>query len=174
MSYLTIQTIVLLILAFLLGLYIGHWLYAQFKPAVKPVMARPQEPMVVLKPEPVSFKTEPVPFNTPMANTTTLAEQTPEQLEALLQSTKDSTEPVRLKAPEKGTPDPLIDIIGIGPANEKELHELGIYHFWQIAEWTPENIKWVSEQIRFPGRIVRENWMKQARDFMVRRETFRE
>ncbi|MBW8879916.1 MAG: hypothetical protein JF615_00435, partial [Asticcacaulis sp.] len=46
-----------------------------------------------------------------------------------------------------------------------QLHALGIYHFRQIAAWSPENIKWVSERIKFPTRIVRENWMKQAAEF---------
>ncbi|ESQ88467.1 hypothetical protein ABAC460_15655 [Asticcacaulis sp. AC460] len=91
-----------------------------------------------------------------------LAAMTPDQVEAAVAAADAPVEPARLKAADKGKPDALLDIIGIGPVNEVQLHALGIYHFRQIAAWTPENIKWVSERIKFPSRIVRENWMKQA------------
>ena len=44
--------------------------------------------------------------------------------------------PLPLPGPE-GEPDDLKLISGIGPGIEKTLHELGIYHFRQIAEFTP-------------------------------------
>ncbi|MGH6918742.1 MAG: NADH-quinone oxidoreductase subunit E, partial [Geminicoccaceae bacterium] len=62
-----------------------------------------------------------------------------------------------------GEPDDLKTISGIGPAIEKILHELGIYHFRQIADFTPDNVAWVNEHLRFKGRIEREDWIGQAR-----------
>src|SRR5690606_6127840 len=70
--------------------------------------------------------------------------------------------PPSLPAPE-GEPDDLKKIHGIGPGIEKTLHQLGIWHFRQIAAFTPENIAWVDQRLRFRGRIAREDWVGQAR-----------
>ena len=204
MIMLWIQSIILLILAFWLGTYLGKLLTAVFKPQTQPAgIVRPTLP---LEPEPL--KTEPVkPAAEPVATQTVLTtpEPAPEKtvlhftpssfgevsqtqpikrvgerevrvsnlaslsaadIEKKLDETLESAEPTLLKAPEGGKADPLIDIIGIGPVNEKELNDLGIFHFWQIAQWSPEEIKWVSSRIKFPGRIVKENWMKQAAELM--------
>ena len=39
---------------------------------------------------------------------------------------------------------------------------LGIYHFGQIAAWTPAEIRWVAQQLAFPDRIERDDWVGQA------------
>ena len=61
------------------------------------------------------------------------------------------------------SPDDLKRISGIGPVIQKTLNGLGIYHFKQISDFTPENIRWVDNFIDFPGRIDREGWVEQAR-----------
>lgn len=71
------------------------------------------------------------------------------------------TPPTALTAPE-GQADDLQRISGIGPSIEKTLHGLGIYHFHQIAGFTPDNVAWVSQRLRFKGRIEREDWIGQA------------
>ena len=43
------------------------------------------------------------------------------------------------------------------------LHRLGIFHFSQIAAWTPEEAEWVGSYLAFPGRIEREGWIGQAK-----------
>jgi predicted flap endonuclease-1-like 5' DNA nuclease len=70
--------------------------------------------------------------------------------------------PQGLPAPD-GEPDDLKRISGIGPGIEKTLHELGVFHFHQIAAFTPENVAWVNRRLRFKGRIEREDWIGQAR-----------
>ena len=50
----------------------------------------------------------------------------------------------------------------MGPVNEKRLHELGVYHFEQIAAWVRSEIRWVATNLSFPGRIDREQWVAQA------------
>lgn len=90
-----------------------------------------------------------------------LASMTPDSVEAAVQQAGSGLEPMRLDGPRGGIDD-LTVISGVGPGNQQELNELGIYHYWQIASWTPENVAWVSNRIRFPKRIVRENWMSQA------------
>ena len=72
--------------------------------------------------------------------------------------------PPSLPGPE-GAPDDLQRISGIGPGIEKTLHQLGIYHFHQIAGFTPENVVWMDRRLRFKGRIEREDWIGQARKF---------
>lgn len=59
--------------------------------------------------------------------------------------------------------DDLKRIRGIGPQNEGRLHGLGIWHFDQIAAWTPDNVRWVGSYLAFPGRIDREKWLEQAK-----------
>ena len=90
-----------------------------------------------------------------------LATMTPESVESAVQQAGSGLEPIRLDTPRGGIDD-LTVISGIGPGNQQELNALGIYHYWQIAGWTPEHVAWVSNRVRFPKRIVRENWMAQA------------
>ncbi len=62
--------------------------------------------------------------------------------------------------------DNLTAIKGIGPFIEKRLNMLGIYTFKQLSELTPELMDRVGNAIEFfPGRIQRENWIGQARNF---------
>lgn len=70
--------------------------------------------------------------------------------------------PRALSAPE-GDPDDLKQISGIGAGIEKTLHGLGIFHFRQIAAFTPDNVAWINRHLRFKGRIEREHWIEQAR-----------
>jgi NADH-quinone oxidoreductase subunit E len=70
--------------------------------------------------------------------------------------------PLALEAPRKGGPDDLQRIKGVGPVNEKHLHELGVYHFDQIAAWVRSEIRWIGTYLSFPGRIDREQWVVQA------------
>ncbi len=71
--------------------------------------------------------------------------------------------PAPLAEPRGGKPDDLTHISGIGPVNEKRLHDLGVFHFAQIAAWTEAEIAWVDEHLSFHGRVGREDWVGQAR-----------
>ena len=70
--------------------------------------------------------------------------------------------PRGIAAARGGKADNLQRISGVGPKNEGILNNLGIYHFDQIAAWTPEQITWVDDHLRFNGRILREEWIRQA------------
>ena len=70
--------------------------------------------------------------------------------------------PAGYVAARGGVADDLKLIKGVGPQNEERLHALGIWHFSQIAAWTPENVDWVGGYLAFPGRIEREEWVAQA------------
>ncbi len=72
--------------------------------------------------------------------------------------------PARLPAPRDGRRDNLKHIKGIGPAIERELNALGIYHFDQVAAWDRRTTAWVEDRFGFPGRISREKWISKARE----------
>ncbi|THD82829.1 NADH-quinone oxidoreductase subunit E [Aliigemmobacter aestuarii] len=72
--------------------------------------------------------------------------------------------PKGLKAPRKGKADDLKLIEGIGPAMERLCHELGFFHFDQIAAWGPDEVAWVDENLKgFRGRVTRDKWVAQAK-----------
>ena len=64
--------------------------------------------------------------------------------------------------PAAGT-DNLKAISGIGPKLEKSLNSLGVYRFQQIAAWTPQDITRFDARPAFKGRIVRDDWVAQAK-----------
>lgn len=70
--------------------------------------------------------------------------------------------PAGLSEPRGGLPDNLQRIWGIGKRNEELLNSLGIYHFSQIASWTPAEAHWVAARLTFPERLERDNWIGQA------------
>ena len=71
--------------------------------------------------------------------------------------------PKKLKTARGGKADDLQRISGVGPKLEKTLHGLGFFHFDQIADWTPDEVQWVDENLTFKGRIDREEWIPQAK-----------
>ncbi len=71
--------------------------------------------------------------------------------------------PKTLKKPRAGGADDLKLVTGVGPAVEKTLNGLGIYHFDQISGWSKKDIAWVDQRLRFKGRIVRDGWVDLAR-----------
>ena len=79
------------------------------------------------------------------------------------------TRPLGLAAPRGGSSDDLKLIKGVGKQNEGRLRRLGIWHFDQVAAWSPDNVKWVSSYLAFSGRIDRERWIAQARDLVAGR-----
>ncbi|MBU2935746.1 MULTISPECIES: NADH-quinone oxidoreductase subunit E [Pacificibacter] len=70
--------------------------------------------------------------------------------------------PRTMKAPRKAGADDLKMIKGVGPKLEETLNALGFWHFDQVAKWTPEEIAWVDDNLKFKGRIERDGWIEQA------------
>jgi predicted flap endonuclease-1-like 5' DNA nuclease len=70
--------------------------------------------------------------------------------------------PAGLSSPRSGVPDNLQRIRGIGRRNEELLQSLGIFHFGQIAAWTPAEARWIAAHLKFPERIERDDWIGQA------------
>lgn len=66
--------------------------------------------------------------------------------------------------PTDGRPDDLKKIKGIGPKFEADLNAKGVYYFRQIAAWKAKDVKAVEAVMeKFPGRIKRDEWVKQAK-----------
>ncbi len=61
----------------------------------------------------------------------------------------------------RGVADDLKKLTGISPAIEKQLNNLGIFHYWQIAELNPAAAHNVGEEVGLPGRV--EGWISQAK-----------
>lgn len=80
--------------------------------------------------------------------------------------------PAVLSDPKGGQPDDLKQIKGVGPKLEQACHDLGIYHFDQIAAWSPEQVAWVDENlVGFKGRVSRDGWVDQAKILAAGGET---
>lgn len=86
-----------------------------------------------------------------------------ETLRAQLVSQQAEAQQPDLMSDSSSPPDDLKMISGIGAKLEATLNELGIRHFRQIADFTPENVAWINTRLRFKGRIERERWIEQAK-----------
>ena len=63
----------------------------------------------------------------------------------------------------QGVADDLQKISGVGPVLEKKLNNLGIYHYFQIAAFTAEQVVQIDEALNFKGRVERDDWIGQAK-----------
>ena len=74
------------------------------------------------------------------------------------------TAPPAATVPAPGTGDDLTRIKGLGPKLSALLGEFGIASYAQIAAWTPDEIERIDAHLgRFSGRIVRDQWVEQAK-----------
>jgi len=73
---------------------------------------------------------------------------------------KDESEFESLPGP-RGVADDLKKLVGVSPAIEKKLNDLGIFHYWQIADLKPAAAHKIGEEVGLPGRV--EGWIAQAK-----------
>lgn len=139
MIWLALHMWFLLLLAFLLGLLIGWWVWHRSR--IETLATIDTTP--VPSPAPAAFQAAAAPLET-VAST-------------------DMKKPMLYEnGPNDGPADDLKKIKGIGPKYEKLLNSLGIYYFRQIVSWNEAEIKWLDKRLEFPGRIGREDWQAQA------------
>ena len=178
MSHMIIELILWMLLAFFIGCILGYlarrWFVTEpvkvdkatametsSHPAVEPSPAKrdvaPEPPKVTL--EPVStIVAAPVEPPAPAVRPTVPQEAMPVAAE-----TSRPERPKGIPEARSGKADDLQRISGIGPKYERTLHNLGFYHFDQIAMWTNQHVGWVDDHLKFNGRIQREEWVVQAR-----------
>ncbi|MCH1503203.1 MAG: hypothetical protein L7V86_06440, partial [Verrucomicrobiales bacterium] len=58
--------------------------------------------------------------------------------------------------------DDLTRIKGVARVIEGRLHEIGIFRFKQIADWTDSNVEAFSKRLSFKERIQRDQWISQC------------
>jgi len=76
----------------------------------------------------------------------------------------DDDKPELLATPRGGQGDDLTLIKGVGPKLAELCNRLGVWHFDQIAAWSPEEVAWVDHHLEgFKGRIARDDWVAQAK-----------
>jgi NADH-quinone oxidoreductase subunit E len=156
-----LQSWILLLLAFAVGAWIG-WRLRGPAPRVafaEAIPAAPISPPVRAATIPPVRTVEPRAFSIPPVSP--LAYRPAAEVETLVIAAQPGAAPLLLDGP-RGQADDLKKITGVGPSNESELHNLGVYHFWQIASWTAPEVAWVAHHIEFGTRIAQENWMDQA------------
>jgi hypothetical protein len=73
--------------------------------------------------------------------------------------------PLIRSSPRPVGKDDLKEIENIDIELEAKLNELGIYHFDQIAKWSPKNCHWVEEFFVLEDNQIRENnWIEEAKN----------
>ena len=110
------------------------------------------------------FVQQPVTWMTPQATSTEQAEaKRPAEPSA---ETSVDVNPVELGLGE--SIDDLTRISGVGPKLAKRLNQAGVTRFVQIAELSDEAIAQLERDVvRFSGRIKRDDWPGQARQFLL-------
>ena len=68
----------------------------------------------------------------------------------------------------RGVADDLKKLTGVSPAIEKKLNDLGIFHYWQIADLKPGATHRIGEEVGLPGRVG--GWIEQAKAFTAEAE----
>jgi small subunit ribosomal protein S2 len=68
----------------------------------------------------------------------------------------------------RGVADDLKKLTGVSPAIEKKLNDLGIFHYWQIADLSGKAAHNVGEEVGLPGRV--DGWVAQAKELTAETE----
>lgn len=89
------------------------------------------------------------------------------QAEELPQQAKTEWEFEQLAGP-RGAPDDLKKLPGVSPAIEKQLNDLGIFHYTQIASLGKKDSHHLGETVGLPGRV--EGWIAQAKKLSAEAE----
>ena len=70
------------------------------------------------------------------------------------------------EAPKKSEKDDLTRISGVGPLIVGKLEAHGITTFQQVADFSAADIERIDGELNFKGRIDRDEWVKQAKEFL--------
>ena len=121
-------------------------------------------PVKLVAPPPAKPKAPPAPKIAVPARSSVKTVKTVKPSAPVLRSAAKAIDgrPELLSKP-RGKGDDLKLILGVGPALEKLLNKIGIWHFDQVAAWSAKELAWVDDKLEgFKGRAKRDDWMKQA------------
>ena len=62
-----------------------------------------------------------------------------------------------------GEADDMTKLADVGKGWARKLNEHGIYHYWQIAELSPENLEELDESFNAKGKIAKSGWIEEAK-----------
>jgi small subunit ribosomal protein S2 len=82
----------------------------------------------------------------------------------------ESTKPAAFEglAGPRGVADDLKKLPGVSGAIEKKLNDLGIFHFWQIAEFNHDTAHKIGEEVGLPGRA--DGWVAKSKELTAEAE----
>jgi len=130
-----------------------HMLRGRGDNRTEPETPRPRTETTALEARPSARTTRPLP-----------PAEIQRRAEAIAKARKPDDQANLLTHAAFGEGDDLAQIIGVGPILTELLHEVGVFYFWQIAEWTDEDVAYVDEKLlHFKGRIERDDWVGQAK-----------
>ena len=162
MTMLVLQTLLLLAIAYILGCIAGCLLHQWFAAAPK-AETMPAAPVAA----PVAARvTPPAPPPPPPVPMPVAAQPKPAPARKRVSKPKPKPAP---KAP--AARDDLKRIKGVGRQNEARLNAIGVSTFAQVAKWSKKDQAEIGERLAFPGRIEREEWVKQAKALASGKQT---
>jgi predicted flap endonuclease-1-like 5' DNA nuclease len=138
-------------------------------PIIKPSTALPGQRELEAKKG--DWKYEKEPAAKPAAKTKTAKTSKAETAKPAAAPVAAGEGPELLDGPKGGVADDLKLIKGVGPGIEKKLHDAGVYHYDQIAQWTDADIAVMDDKLSFRGRIKRDDWITQARQLASGEQT---
>jgi small subunit ribosomal protein S2 len=65
----------------------------------------------------------------------------------------------------RGVADDLKKLPGVSGAIEKQLNDLGVFHYWQLADLGETDAHRIGEEVGLPGRV--EGWIAKAKQFVA-------
>jgi small subunit ribosomal protein S2 len=65
----------------------------------------------------------------------------------------------------RGVADELRKLPGVSGAIEKKLNDLGVFHYWQLAELDPDDAHRIGEEVGLPGRV--DGWIAKAKELVA-------
>ena len=65
----------------------------------------------------------------------------------------------------RGVADDLKKLPRVSPAVEKQLNDLGVFHYSQLAELGAADAEKIGEEVGLPGRV--ESWIAKAKEFVA-------
>ncbi|AKH44247.1 putative flap endonuclease-1-like 5' DNA nuclease [Altererythrobacter atlanticus] len=157
MAELIQQNWIFLVIALVVGLIVAWWIFAANRRTTV-TLEKPEED------QPAAAKRNQALIDAPPAASADSGEDlppvTPVGMAGVGEAVAAAARPVHVESSH----DELTRIKGIGPKLAQQLHDLGITHFTQIADWDDAEIDRIDAQLgRFQGRIRRDNWPEQAR-----------
>lgn len=91
-----------------------------------------------------------------------VAGPSPKHAEAVARGDIMGVRPLALSAPRQGVPDPLTMIRGVTKRHAAKMAQVGIFHFSQIASWTPQEVAWIAAYLGAGDALTSKDWVGQA------------